>query len=105
MSNREQELFSCVCGNINHVLAISSWPEEQELYVSVKLHDGNLWYRLKQAWTYIVSPYINNRCECADIILSPAEAEHMLVCIKQRTEELKEWKENSSAFKGKSASS
>lgn len=46
------ELFICQCCNTEHQLIFSSIDDE--VYVSVHLRPGNFWYRLKNAFRYLL---------------------------------------------------
>lgn len=50
----------CECLSPHHRIMFIYWPDEDEVYVTVNLHTGNLWHRIKTAIKYIfgkTSPY------------------------------------------------
>ena len=50
---KERELFVCMCEDVQHQFVVSTFDDEPEIFVSVKLTRGNLWERLRNAFKYI----------------------------------------------------
>ena len=53
MQKEERTLFVCECGDVAHQFVISHWPDEEEVFVSVKLYRGNIFERIRNAFRYV----------------------------------------------------
>ena len=74
-----RELFVCHCGDVSHQFVVSSFDDEEEIYIEMHLSDVGFWNRLKYAFWYVLGKRSRYGCGAfGEVFLNKEQITHLI---------------------------
>jgi len=85
-----RELFVCHCGDISHQFIVSTFDDEEEIYIEMHLSDVGFWNRLKYAFWYIIGRRSKYGCGAfGEVFLDKQTVDELIITLQQYSINLK----------------